>query len=146
MIDQVTQTKFIRLKLIHDGPDGSLLIGENYKEIPFEIKRIYSIMRLGNPLAVRGKHAHKTLETVITCLNGSFELLLDDGTRNTSVFMDDPSRSVYMGPRLWHVMRGFSKHCIILFFASDRHKASDYIRDYGKFQNHIKKHTALQRA
>ncbi len=144
MINHVTQARRVELKLINDGPDGSLVVGENNKEIPFKTQRVYLITRLNNPLAVRGKHAHKTLEEVVVCLNGSFELLLDDGYHRTSVRMKDPSRAVYMGPRLWRVMRRFSKNCVLAVFASDFYKEADYIRDYQQFIDYIKAYAGFQ--
>ena len=57
---------------------GELIALENNESVPFKIKRVYYINKLFSPKAIRGKHAHKKLEQIIFCVNGSFVLNLDD--------------------------------------------------------------------
>ncbi|HEX2185041.1 MAG TPA: FdtA/QdtA family cupin domain-containing protein [Chloroflexota bacterium] len=135
--DQLKNGGEIRLQHFDDGIDGFLAIAEATKSIPFPIRRVYWITQLSNPHAVRGKHAHKTLQQVIFCLNGSFELELDDGEARTSVVLDRPDRGIYLGPGLWHVMRRFSPDCVILVLASALYDEADYIRDYRAFKAHL---------
>jgi dTDP-4-dehydrorhamnose 3,5-epimerase-like enzyme len=127
----------VRLQHVDDGIDGSLTIVEEGRSAPFPIKRVYFITRLSNPSAVRGKHAHKSLEQLIFCINGSFELELDDGTTRTRLVLDAPDRGIYLGPRLWHEMRRFSPDCVILVLASALYDESDYIRDYQAFREYV---------
>ena len=132
--------RLIKLKFIDDGVDGCLTIMENHREIPFSIKRVYYVNKLKNKHAVRGMHAHKKLKQAIFCLQGSFELLLDDGFEERRVKMHKSHVGVYMPPKLWHMMRHFSDNCVILVVASDFYKESDYIRDYNEFKKHLKKY------
>ena len=125
------------LILTDDGKDGFLTIAEEKVSIPFSIKRVYYISRLHNPDAIRGRHAHKELQQAIFCINGSFTLDLDDGFTRTSILLNEPERGIYLGPRLWHVMHGFSNDCVILVLASALYDESDYIRDYGEFLSQI---------
>lgn len=127
----------VRLQYFDDGQDGFLSIAEHERSIPFPIKRVYYINRLHNPHAIRGKHAHKALQQAIFCINGSFTLDLDDGFQRTSVVLNEPERGIYLGPRLWHVMHGFSNDCVILVLASALYDESDYIRNYNDFQTYI---------
>ena len=39
----------------------------------------------------RGGHAHKDLFQVLIALNGSFELLLDDGSNTKKILLDSPN-------------------------------------------------------
>lgn len=135
---KVKNSGLIKLQSFNDFPDGNLVIGEVGKNIPFKVKRFYFIDYLFNPQAVRGKHAHKKTEQIIFCINGSFELILDDGLNKQRIIMDDPSVGVLLGAKLWHVMKKFSRDCVILVVASDYYKKSDYIRDYGEFLRYIK--------
>ena len=46
--------------------------------IPFSIKRVYYLYDV--PInGERGGHAHKNLSQVLFALNGSFEIIIDDG-------------------------------------------------------------------
>lgn len=128
----------IELKKKHDDRDGNLIIAESKRDIPFEIKRVYYINNLENCISVRGKHAHKELEQVIFCINGSFVLDLDDGNNKQTLLMNRDNIGVFLGKMLWHEMREFSSGCVLLVFASDYYNESDYIRDYNEFINYCK--------
>jgi hypothetical protein len=131
---RVAHSGVVRLQAVPDRPDGNLFIAEARREIPFAIKRLYFINALANPAAVRGRHAHRKLEQVIFCINGSFALHLDDGRKKQRIRLHDPAIGIRLGPYLWHTMSGFSADCVILVVASDRYKSSDYIRDYAEFK------------
>jgi hypothetical protein len=124
----------IRLPHFDDGADGFLTIAEQSGAIPFPVRRVYWISRLGNPEAVRGRHAHRTLHQALFCAGGSFRLDLDDGTARSSVVLDRPNQGVYLGPGLWHTMRHFSADCVILVLASAPYDEADYLRDYAAFR------------
>lgn len=135
---KVKNSGIIKLQFFNDFPDGNLVIGESGKSVPFKIKRFYFINHLFNPKAIRGLHAHKKLKQIIFCLNGSFELLLDDGRNKQKIVMNDPYIGILLGSKLWHVMKKFSRDCVILVVTNDFYKESDYIRDYKEFLNYIK--------
>lgn len=127
-----------KLQFYDDFPDGNLVIGEANKTVPFEIKRIYYINNLFNKQAVRGKHAHKKLDQIIFCINGSFQLNLDDGKIKQSITLDSPYYGIRLGPLLWHTMTKFSKDCVILVLADDYYDEKDYLRDYEAFLTYLK--------
>jgi len=130
---RVRQSGIVRLQCFKDLPDGNLFIAEVNRHVPFDIKRVYFINGLVNPIAVRGKHAHKTLEQLMFCISGSFVLHLDDGTNRQRITLRDPSCGIRIGPMLWHTMGSFSHDCVILVIASAVFDESDYIRDYQAF-------------
>lgn len=130
---KVKNSGCVTLSFYNDFPDGNLVIGEALKNVPFNIKRVYFINELFNKKAERGKHAHRELEQIIFCINGSFKLNLDDGKIKQSIVMDSPYYGVRLGPMLWHTMSNFSSDCVILVFADDYYQENDYIRDYQEF-------------
>ena len=125
--------EMIELPAIQDGKDGCLSVAESLRDIPFEIKRVYYIYNL-NDNTIRGKHAHKKLEQVLFCINGSCIMELEDSNLKRSIVLDEPNVGIYLGHAVWHTMSHFSKDCIILVLASDVYKESDYIRDYSEFR------------
>ena len=135
---KVKNSGTVLLQNFKDYPDGDLFIAEAEKNIPFPIRRVYFINNLKNKSAIRGKHAHKTLRQVIICLNGSFELHLDDGKTKQTVKMKDSGVGIILGKYLWHDMRKFSKDCVLLVLASGHFMANDYIRNYDEFRRYIK--------
>ena len=137
---KVKHSSLIKLQSFNDFPDGNLIIAESQKNIPFKIKRVYFINNLFNKKALRGLHAHKKLEQVIICVNGYFDLTLDDGENRQKIkIKNEGCYGVKIGPKVWRVINNFSKDCVILVLASEHFKPDDYIRNYEEFLNYVKK-------
>ena len=130
---KVKNSGYIELPRIIDDRDGVLCIMEGNRHIPFDVKRVYYINHLENHHSVRGKHAHKTLQQVIFCINGSFVLSLDDGHHKQDIHMWRDNIGVVLGAGLWHEMHSFSSGCTVLVVASDYYDETDYIRNYDEF-------------
>ena len=137
-LDEVANCAPITLQHIDGGANGSLTVAEYGGALPFEFRRVYYMTGVTAPGAVRGRHAHKTLEQALFCLNGSVRLDVDDGRHTASVVLDTPHEGVYIGPLLWHELRDFSPGCVVLVFASAEHDESDYLRDYDGFLAYVK--------
>ena len=71
------KAKIIDLPKILDKR-GNLSIIEEFKNIPFKIKRTYWIYDVPGGEA-RGGHAYKENQEFIVALSGSFDVVLDDG-------------------------------------------------------------------
>ncbi len=112
-----------------DRPKGHLTPIEAVEDVPFEIKRIYYITRVPEK-TIRGFHAHKKLEQVLLCLNGSVKINVSDPFNKESFVLDDPARGLYIGPGLWREMYDFSPAAVLLVLASEHYTEDDYIRDY----------------
>lgn len=121
----------------HGSDRGDLYVGEVGKHIPFVIRRFYIFTNVP-PGSVRGAHAHKRTEQAVFCLNGSFQLLIDDGTTKKTRRIDTLSKGALLRSRVWHVLSDFSKDCVALVVASELYDEADYIRDYQEFLNHIR--------
>ncbi len=130
---KIKNVKTITLPKIKDGRDGILCVAEEFKNIPFDIKRVFYIYNLNHSEAIRGKHAHKKVEQVIFCINGAFDLTLDDGQNRQKITLNSPEQGIYIGTYVWNTLSNFSEDCILLVFASDFFDENEYIRDYQKF-------------
>ena len=129
----VDHSGYVELPKIYDERDGHLNILEAGRHVPFAVKRLYYINHLEQCVSVRGKHAHKSLQQVIFCINGSFVLGLDDGRNTQEILMWRDNVGVMLEPGLWHVMKNFSNGCVLLVVASEVYDEGDYIRDYDEF-------------
>jgi dTDP-4-dehydrorhamnose 3,5-epimerase-like enzyme len=121
----------ISIPLIKD--DCSLCFAQKNDHIPFDIKRVYYILK-SKPGISRGLHAHKKLQQVFFCIQGSMKMVLDDGKKRKEVFLNKPNRGILLEPMVWHEMKQIKKDTIMLVLASDVYKESDYIRDYEEFK------------
>ena len=116
------------------SPEGMGSLSFVVKEIiPFSIKRVYYLYDV--PFnGERGGHAHKDLFQVLIALNGSFELLLDDGSNTKKILLDSPNIGLYIPNGIWREMNNFSKNSVCLVLASEDYDENDYIRNYQDFK------------
>jgi len=112
---------------------GSLSVGEFDKEIPFEVKRYFTVFGVPNK-EVRGEHAHKECHQFLICLHGSCNVLVDDGKNREEFVLDSPNKGVYLPPMTWGVQYQYSNDAVLMVFASHYYDADDYIRDYPTFK------------
>lgn len=126
---QVTKYAF----QMHSDERGKLVAVEAFKDIPFEIKRVYYMY--GVPENVRrGYHAHRNLEQVLVCVSGSCKILLDDGNERREVILDSPTKGLYIANFMWREMYDFSDNAVLMVLASEYYKEDDYIRDYEEYK------------
>ncbi|WP_127555570.1 sugar 3,4-ketoisomerase [Saccharospirillum alexandrii] len=111
---------------------GSLVALEGSKTIPFDIKRVYYIFGTRSDVS-RGFHAHKALKQIAICITGQCKMLLDNGIEKQEVWLNSPTRGLYIDDMIWREMHEFSSDCVLLVLASEHYCESDYIRDYKVF-------------
>ena len=116
----------------HGDSRGQLIALEEFKEIPFSVKRVYYIYDTA-PGVTRGFHAHKSLEQILICVRGSCKIRLDNGRETAVVPLDKPSEGLYIGHDMWREMFDFSPDAVLLVLASELYDEADYIRDYDEF-------------
>jgi dTDP-4-dehydrorhamnose 3,5-epimerase-like enzyme len=112
---------------------GNLSFIEENHQIPFKIKRVYYLYDVPSG-ATRGGHAHKELHQVVIALSGSFDVILDDGLRRRSFFLNRPHYGLYIPPRIWRELENFSSNSVALSLVSEIYDESDYVRDYDDFR------------
>lgn len=114
-----------------NDPRGNLFVFE--KDLPpFEIKRVYYLTNTVENFS-RGFHAHRNLQQIAVAVNGRCRMVLDDGTKREDVWLDSPSKAIYIDSMMWREMHDFSADCVLLVLASAEYDESDYIRNYDDF-------------
>lgn len=122
----------------HGDNRGQLVALEEFKDIPFEIKRVYYMYDTGEGVH-RGFHAHRSLEQILICIHGSCKVLLDNGTEKKVISLEKPYEGLYIANDMWREMYDFSSDAVLLVLASDFYKEEDYIRDYDVFLKEVGK-------
>jgi len=122
----------------HGDDRGMLVALEECKEIPFRIKRVYYMFDTKNGVR-RGYHAHKSLEQILICVHGKCMIHLDDGYEIKEVCLDNPDSGLYIANNIWREMYNFSEDAVLMVLASEVYDESDYIRDYQKFVQDVRK-------
>ena len=116
---------------------GSLSIAEGYT-LPFEIKRVFWIYDIAEE-KTRGGHAHNSCEEIVIAVNGSFDMVIDDGHDRMVVRMDSPNKGIYIKKNVWCELRNFSCGTICLVLASERYNTEGYMKDYTEFKKRMEK-------
>ena len=121
----------------HGDDRGQLVAIEAMKDLPFEVKRVYYIYDT-LPGVRRGFHAHKCLQQILVCVNGSCKIHLDDGTDTAEVVLDKPYEGLYISNNMWREMYDFTPGAVLLVLASEYYDEADYIRNYEDFIKMVK--------
>jgi dTDP-4-dehydrorhamnose 3,5-epimerase-like enzyme len=135
----IKDIKPIEFPVIHDHR-GNLSFIETGRHIPFEIKRVYYLYDVPGG-AERGGHAHKDLQQLIIAMNGSFDVVLDDGYEKKRIHLNRSYNGLYIPKMLWRELDNFSSGSVCMVLASEFYTEDDYIRDHNeyvelnKFQN-----------
>lgn len=116
----------------HGDERGQLVALEEYKDIPFKIKRVYYMYDTVSGVT-RGYHAHKALQQILICIHGSCKIRLDDGCEKKEVLLDNPCEGLYVSNVMWREMFDFSPDAVLMVLASELYDEADYIRNYDEF-------------
>jgi len=127
----VNDCKIVQLNKIHNRA-GNITIIENNLDIPFQVKRIYYLYDIPSN-ETRGGHAHKELYQLIIGASGSFNINLNDGVNDKTIFLNRPDFGLLIVPGIWRDLSDFSSGSVCLVFASQVYSENDYIRDYDEF-------------
>jgi len=111
---------------------GHLVVLEEFKDVPFEIKRIFYIYG-SDQSVVRGKHANRNSEFILINVSGTSKILIDDGKTQEVVELNKPHTGVYISNMIWKEMFDFSSESVLLVLSSHVYDKTEYIRGYDEF-------------
>ncbi|MBQ7540453.1 MAG: WxcM-like domain-containing protein [Bacteroidaceae bacterium] len=126
------KVEIIQLPKIED-PRGNLSIIEQFKNIPFEIRRVHWIYDVPGGKD-RGGHSYKATDEFIVALSGSFDVEISDGITK-SVFPLNRSYYGLLVPKgYWRCMTNFSTNSLALVLSSSDFSEDDYILDFEEYK------------
>ena len=124
--------KIIQLPKITD-PRGNLSIIEQFKQIPFEIKRVHWVYDVPGGIE-RGGHAYQETEEFIVALSGSFDVVVDDGEAKTTYPLNRSYFGLHVPKGMWRTMTNFSTNSLALVLSSTEYDENDYVSDYEEYK------------
>lgn len=128
----------------HGDDRGQLIALEQFKDIPFPIKRVYYMYDTGVGVR-RGFHAHRSLKQILICIHGKCKVLLDNGIEKKVIQLEKPYEGLYISQDMWREMYDFSSDAVLVVLASDYYNENDYIRDYDEFLRTVKVKKKIQK-
>lgn len=128
--------KILKMDIYKDNR-GSLMVSEFKKNLPFIPKRVFFIYNVPNN-KVRGEHAHKKCKQFLVCIKGEVTVLVNNGKQKSKIRLNSIEKGLYISPMIWGSQYNYSIDAILLCFASENYKSSDYIRNYSEYLELIK--------
>ena len=116
----------------HGDDRGQLVALEEFKDIPFEIKRVFYIYG-SDPNVVPGQHANKQSEFVLVNVSGKSKVRVTDGVSEYIVELNKPMQGIYIPKMIWKDMYDFSPDSVLLVITNTHYNKEEYIRDYNEY-------------
>lgn len=111
---------------------GNLSFIEQFKTVPFEIRRVYWIYDVPGG-EDRGGHAYKENQELIVALSGSFDVEIDDSTDKYLFHLNRSYYGLYVPKGMWRRMTNFSTNSLALVLSSTDFSEEDYIMEYEEY-------------
>ncbi|MBR5725724.1 MAG: WxcM-like domain-containing protein [Muribaculaceae bacterium] len=129
--DVINAPCLIELPKIKD-PRGNLTVIESGVHVPFEVKRNYWIYDVPSGMW-RDGHAFKIQVELIVALSGSFDVMVNDGTKEQKFHLSSPQIGLFVPNMVWRSINNFSTNSVALVLSSTSYDAEDYIEDFDEF-------------
>jgi dTDP-4-dehydrorhamnose 3,5-epimerase-like enzyme len=122
------------LKLINfeERQDSAgLLVVVNAGQIPFEMRRIFTVF--GEKNTVRGRHAHKLCSQLLISTSGKIEIRVNNGSQEVIHTLQSPRIGLLIPPGIWAEQLYLTDGAILTVICDRPYEPEDYIRDFSEF-------------
>ena len=126
--------ELIEIPKIHDTRGNIAVIEKDV--LPFPMKRVYYLFDVPSS-AKRGGHAHKDQFELLIPLSGSFDVLLNDGSKIQKITLNKPDKGLLIKSNVWRELDNFSSGSICLVISSGEFLEEDYIRDFKSYKTYM---------
>ena len=126
----VEDIKIIELPFYQED-NGSLIVIEELINLPFEIKRVFTVTAMAG--SIRGQHAHIECAQFLTCPTGIIKVLCDDGTNKKTYILDSSKIGILIPPSIWAEQVYIKENSILNVICNKKYSSTDYIREYNDF-------------
>ncbi len=130
-METIDDCKIIELPKIY-RKEGAITPVEQYKQVPFDIARVYYLYDVPGGES-RGGHAHKKLHQMLVSVMGSFDVIIDDGQQRKRINLNRAYTGLYIPRMIWRELDNFSSGGVCLVLASMPYDKDDYYRNYNYF-------------
>jgi dTDP-4-dehydrorhamnose 3,5-epimerase-like enzyme len=120
----------IRLRKFSDD-NGTLCVYQGGSDVPFQIRRVFSIRAKVND--IRGNHAHKQCTQMLVCLAGRIRVTCDNGHESAQYVLDDMDSGLLIPPQVWASQQYLEDDSVLMVLCDRDYEEEDYIRDYRDF-------------
>jgi hypothetical protein len=135
----IADCRIIDLPRISD-PRGNLTFIEGERHIPFAIRRVFYLYDVPDG-GDRAALANTDLEQLIIAANGSFDIIVNDGSDRLTFSLNRSYYGLYVPRMIWPRITNFSSGSVCLIIASDYYDTEPHRRDHDEV--HLAVRTAV---
>lgn len=106
---------------------------------PFEIKRVFYLYGMPDG-STRGGHAHIEMKEMIIAVSGSCTVNVFDGEAWETFTLDRPDVGLYLPPRYWRELSGFTPGTVCLTLCSTLFDPTDYLSPMEEYLEYMSLH------
>ena len=117
---------------IHSSSSGNLCVYESDDGVPFDIKRIFTVMAKKNE--IRGNHAHKICQQLLVCVSGEIEVICDDGLNQRIYRLSEMGKGLLIPPGIWASEKYINEGSVLMVLCDQGYEKNDYIFNYEEFK------------
>jgi len=117
---------------VHSNSSGNLCVYESDDGVPFDIKRIFTVMAKKNE--IRGNHAHKICQQLLVCVSGEIEVICDDGLNQRIYRLSEMGKGLLIPPRIWASEKYINEGSVLMVLCDQAYEKNDYIFNYEEFK------------
>lgn len=116
-------------------PNGVLCVFESGIQLPFEIRRVFTVSALLGDL--RGDHAHKECTQLLVCVSGQIRVTCDDGLLVTNHLLQSMCDGLLIPPGIWAREEYLTDGAVLMVLCDSKYDEAEYIRDYDNFKKFV---------
>lgn len=117
---------------VHSNSSGNLCVYETDDGVPFDIKRIFTVMAKKNE--IRGNHAHKICQQLLVCVSGEIEVICDDGLNQRIYRLSEMGKGLLIPPGIWASEKYINEGSVLMVLCDQAYEKNDYIFNYEEFK------------
>lgn len=115
----------------HCRDDGEVVVAEGLTNVPFAIARMFTLRA---PKGVeRGRHAHRRCSQLMLCVNGTIDIVCDDGVSQRTFALMRNNEALLVPPMIWNTVIFRESDSVLVTLCDRLYEEHDYIRDYADF-------------
>jgi len=117
---------------VHSNSSGNLCVYESDDGVPFDIKRIFTVMAKKNE--IRGNHAHKICQQLLVCVSGEIEVTCDDGLNQRIYRLSEMGKGLLIPAGIWASEKYINEGSVLKVLCDSIYDKNDYIFNYEEFK------------
>ena len=117
---------------LHGNDTGSLCAYDSSDLVPFDIKRVFTV--IAKEHQIRGNHAHKKCTQLLVCVSGEIEVVCDNGSEKSVYLLSNMGQGLLIPAGIWASEKYICENSVLMVLCDRGYELDDYIHNYEDFK------------